>query len=215
MTDNKKNTADFDAEDFEAIERAVIETERGRWFLAEYAARNRRSETTSLLTSISRLEKAIASELQNEINTTYSIDAGRKLAVELETLVGAISFPGAADTRPVERLAQKIASNSFTLAQLADTIRDRIDELELVGLPPEAVIKLGQATQQIISLTAHQSQLCRHIEALAKIIDYLQSRLSEATVVKETRGSDNISATLSLSSFNKLRQKVEALHAKE
>ncbi|BCJ91345.1 hypothetical protein IZ6_20800 [Terrihabitans soli] len=43
-------------EDYEAIEAAVMETARGRWFLMEFARRNRNADTTVLLEAISRLE---------------------------------------------------------------------------------------------------------------------------------------------------------------
>ncbi len=46
--------------DFEAIELAVMETERGRWFLSQYASRNRHADTQVLLTALSRIEKSIA-----------------------------------------------------------------------------------------------------------------------------------------------------------
>ncbi|HWG05938.1 MAG TPA: hypothetical protein VG271_13070, partial [Beijerinckiaceae bacterium] len=45
--------------DFEAIEAAVSETTRGRWFLAEYARRLRARETDKVLTALSRLEQAV------------------------------------------------------------------------------------------------------------------------------------------------------------
>src|SRR5947209_16920894 len=48
--------------DYEAIEAAVLETNRGRWFLAEYARRNRQADTAMLLTAIDRLEAAIRGE---------------------------------------------------------------------------------------------------------------------------------------------------------
>jgi hypothetical protein len=44
---------------FESIEAAVMETERGRAFLREYAKRNRHADTQVLLTSLSRIEKSI------------------------------------------------------------------------------------------------------------------------------------------------------------
>ena len=47
------------AEDFEAIEAAVMETARGRWFLAEYARRMRAAETTKLLEAVIRIERAM------------------------------------------------------------------------------------------------------------------------------------------------------------
>ncbi len=45
--------------DFEAIEAAVMETSRGRWFLAEFARRNRTADTGILLEALSRIEKSV------------------------------------------------------------------------------------------------------------------------------------------------------------
>jgi hypothetical protein len=42
--------------DFETIEAAVMETERGRWFLAEYARRLRERETAQIAGSLERIE---------------------------------------------------------------------------------------------------------------------------------------------------------------
>ena len=42
-------------DDFARIEVAVMETERGRWFLQEYARRLRASETTEVLAALERL----------------------------------------------------------------------------------------------------------------------------------------------------------------
>ena len=46
--------------DYEAIEAAVTETVRGRWFLAEFARRNRMAETRQLLDAMSRLEATVS-----------------------------------------------------------------------------------------------------------------------------------------------------------
>jgi chemotaxis regulatin CheY-phosphate phosphatase CheZ len=48
--------------DYEAIEGAVLETARGRWFLAEYARRNRNADTTMLLKALDRIEAAMRGE---------------------------------------------------------------------------------------------------------------------------------------------------------
>src|SRR3954466_15079826 len=48
--------------DYEAIEGAVMETARGRWFLAEFARRNRNADTTMLLKALDRIEAAIRGE---------------------------------------------------------------------------------------------------------------------------------------------------------
>ncbi len=49
-------------EDYLAIEAAVMETARGRWFLSEYARQNRNSDTDTLLAAIDKLEKNIVQE---------------------------------------------------------------------------------------------------------------------------------------------------------
>jgi hypothetical protein len=43
--------------DYDAIEEAVMETARGRWFLSEYARRNRATDTASVLAALGRLEE--------------------------------------------------------------------------------------------------------------------------------------------------------------
>src|SRR4051794_2757293 len=48
--------------DYEQIEGAVMETARGRWFLAEYARRNRNADTTMLLKALDRIEGAMRGE---------------------------------------------------------------------------------------------------------------------------------------------------------
>jgi chemotaxis protein CheZ len=48
--------------DYEAIEGAVMETARGRWFLAEFARRNRNADTTMLLKALDRIEAAMRGE---------------------------------------------------------------------------------------------------------------------------------------------------------
>jgi hypothetical protein len=49
-------------ESYEEIERAVMETARGRWFLAEYARRQRAGDLGAILEAIQRLERAMAAK---------------------------------------------------------------------------------------------------------------------------------------------------------
>ncbi len=58
MTENKVPTP-LAEEDYDAIEAAVMETQRGRWFLSEFARRNRNSDTVILLDAIKKLERAV------------------------------------------------------------------------------------------------------------------------------------------------------------
>jgi hypothetical protein len=46
-------------DDYDAIADAVMETARGRWFLSEYARRNRAADTDLVLAALSRLEARV------------------------------------------------------------------------------------------------------------------------------------------------------------
>lgn len=50
--------------DYDAIREAFMETARGRWFLAEYAKRNRTADTSLVLEAVTRLEANLAAQKQ-------------------------------------------------------------------------------------------------------------------------------------------------------
>ena len=49
-------------EDYDAISAAFMETSRGRWFLGEYAKRNRNADTRMVLDAVARIEETIAAQ---------------------------------------------------------------------------------------------------------------------------------------------------------
>lgn len=51
-------------EDYEAISDAFMETSRGRWFLGEYAKRNRNADTSMVLDAVARIEENLAAQRQ-------------------------------------------------------------------------------------------------------------------------------------------------------
>jgi hypothetical protein len=50
--------------DYDAIREAFMETARGRWFLSEYAKRNRNSDTRMVLDAVARIEETLAAQRQ-------------------------------------------------------------------------------------------------------------------------------------------------------
>jgi hypothetical protein len=45
--------------DYDAIESAIMESSRGRWFLSEYARRNRHADTNLLLSAINNIKETL------------------------------------------------------------------------------------------------------------------------------------------------------------
>jgi hypothetical protein len=60
--------------EYNAVYTAVTATERGRWFLAEYANRNRSADTERVIAAIARIETAIATGTVPQLSTIVSRD---------------------------------------------------------------------------------------------------------------------------------------------
>jgi hypothetical protein len=60
--DDARTTSPLRQSDYEAIESAVMETAKGRWFLAEFARRNRAADTEAVLAAVARLERLVRRE---------------------------------------------------------------------------------------------------------------------------------------------------------
>ena len=73
--------------DFEAIEDAVMETERGRWFLAEFIRRRRAEDTVCILAAIGRLEGRAARADAAEARTRLEADRAAVILSELASLL--------------------------------------------------------------------------------------------------------------------------------
>src|SRR5437868_8912212 len=56
-------------EDYEAIREAFMETARGRWFLGEYAKRNRNADTRMVLDAVARIEQTLEALQQSTPDT--------------------------------------------------------------------------------------------------------------------------------------------------
>jgi hypothetical protein len=62
-------------QDYDAIREAFMETSRGRWFLGEYAKRNRNADTTMVLDAVARIEQAMAAQKQEPVRNDDELRA--------------------------------------------------------------------------------------------------------------------------------------------
>ena len=53
-------------EDYAAIAEAFMETSRGRWFLTEYAKRNRNADTRMVLDAVARIEQSLTAQREED-----------------------------------------------------------------------------------------------------------------------------------------------------
>jgi hypothetical protein len=85
-------------EDFAAISEAFMETSRGRWFLGEYAKRNRNADTRMVLDAVARIEQSLAAQRQ----AATEADAGLAEATLAEARLADAKL---AETRLAEALS--------------------------------------------------------------------------------------------------------------
>jgi hypothetical protein len=78
-------------EDYAAIHEAFMETSRGRWFLGEYAKRNRNADTRLVLDAVARIEDSLAAqkEAAAEADLTEALAAIRRAVGEAQTAANA------------------------------------------------------------------------------------------------------------------------------
>ena len=62
------------ASDYDAIFVALMQSERGRWFLQEYARRNRSADTKLLLSAIERIELAVCGDGSRPVQQNFRSD---------------------------------------------------------------------------------------------------------------------------------------------
>ena len=55
-------------EDYAAISEAFMETSRGRWFLTEYAKRNRNADTRMVLDAVARIEQSLVAQKEETLS---------------------------------------------------------------------------------------------------------------------------------------------------
>jgi hypothetical protein len=88
-------------EDYDAISEAFMETSRGRWFLGEYAKRNRNADTRMVLDAVARIEQSLAAQKQPEPEPVP--DTG--LADALSAIKAALNEARVAASAAVDSLA--------------------------------------------------------------------------------------------------------------
>jgi hypothetical protein len=104
-------------EDYDAISQAFMETSRGRWFLGEYAKRNRNADTRMVLDAVERIEQTISAQKQPPADNGLSeaLATIRRAVDRAEaTAIAAVGSPAAEeDLAPIRKGARIIREISW------------------------------------------------------------------------------------------------------
>ena len=92
-------------EDYAAISEAFMETSRGRWFLTEYAKRNRNADTSMVLDAVARIEQSLAAQKEESLAVQReALAAQREAAAAQSATAAAVADNSLAEAKLLEAL---------------------------------------------------------------------------------------------------------------
>ncbi len=115
-----------DETEYDGVYAAVMATERGRWFLTEYANRNRQTDTHAVLGALARLETAVRSR-------THEAEAPAKAANGTEQM------------RSRQMLSPDVAAAAERIQDIAFMLRERAADADLCDALDAAVREIAGA----------------------------------------------------------------------
>lgn len=131
--------------DYEAIVATVTQTARGRWFLAEYARRNRNADTRMVLDAVARIETSMA-------RTPPVVDPGPAVAAalaEARRRAADLLNTGRASREIVQQHVKALREIAWTLREwgtdnaLCDRLDSHASAIAETPLAPDAATILG------------------------------------------------------------------------
>ena len=159
--------------DYEAIEAAVMETARGRWFMVEYAKRNRQADTLQLLGAIQRIERVVGLGVHETSRETNLIEAAALIS-DLRTDLERIS--GKAEARS-SGLAAQIEKAAGSVLAAAESIQETAWSLRETGADAEACDALDRNASEISTAIGIVDSVVQRIDKIADTIAMLDSSL--------------------------------------
>jgi hypothetical protein len=108
-------------EDYEAISEAFMETSRGRWFLGEYAKRNRNADTRMVLDAVARIEQSLAAQREPipESGLAEALSAIRRAVEEARATASA-----ALDSLALEENLAPVRKGARVIREIAWRLRE-------------------------------------------------------------------------------------------
>jgi chemotaxis regulatin CheY-phosphate phosphatase CheZ len=172
--------------DYEAIEAAVMETARGRWFLAEYARRNRNADTTMLLKALDRIEGALRGQ--------RSVEPVDRIRFDLVEMAKAISRtkaeiaaikPDADDhgkfgeaSEELDSVVQATESATSDILACAERIQEMAWTLREQGVEGEVCDLLDANATAVYTACSFQDLTGQRTRKVIQVLRYLEDRIN-------------------------------------
>lgn len=198
----KKDLSPLNEADYEAIEAAVMETERGRWFLAKYAAQNRNSDTNVLLEAIGKLERSM--QENRTVATSNDVDQVRYDLVEMAAAIAqtkreiASLRPDEDDSGGINGATEEldaivVATESATqeILEAAENIQEITWTMREAGVEEQYCEQIDNLITSIYTACSFQDITGQRTSKVVAVLHYLEERLD---AMRHIWGSEDASA---------------------
>jgi hypothetical protein len=166
--------------DYDAICEALTHTARGRWFLEEYAKRNRSADTRLLLTAIERIEAVVCAERNKQAQQGLRTDL-LEMAQAITRTRAEVAEIRAEAASPPESAARHAATPRPPQAQdvfaAAERIRDVTWAMRGHGFEPATCDQLEELAASILSASALRDPSDHRASKLSEVLQYLERRI--------------------------------------
>ena len=172
--------------DYDLIEAAVMETGRGRWFLAEHARRNRHADTITLLRAIDRLEAAVRGEPAARSVDRVRLDlfemakAIARTKAEIAAIKPDVEDPGkfGEATAELDSIVNMTEAATSDILAAAEQVQEIAWTLREQGIDPEVCDLINAKATDIYIACAFQDLTGQRTGKVIQVLRYLEGRIN-------------------------------------
>lgn len=170
--------------DYQVIEAAVMETEKGRWFLSEYARRNRNADTDRVLAAVNGLERVLKRERRPDADR-IRLDIGEmKDAIQRTKLeIAQIKLDGDAGSRfdrasnELDAIVEQTEAATGDILSAAEKIQEIAWSMREAGVEEEICEAVDSLTTTIYTACSFQDLTGQRTQKVVHVLRYLEHRI--------------------------------------
>jgi hypothetical protein len=178
--------------DYDAICTTVMESARGRWFLQEYARRNRNADTRVVLDAIERIEAVIRGDRGRDAYQSFRGDLLEMARAIAQTRAEVAELPAARfGQAEAVTAAREVFAAAERIHEVAWTLRER-------GLDASTCDQIEAVAVSILSASSLRDPNNGRAHMLGEVLQYLERRINamlDSCTARSPGASDGDNAT--------------------
>jgi chemotaxis protein CheZ len=169
--------------DYDTIESAVMETMRGRWFLAEFGRRNRHADTTAVLAAIDRLEAAVKANPTVDRMRVDIVDMAKAIArtkAEIASIKPDAEHQGkfGEATEELDSIVNATEDATSNILEAAEQVQEIAWTLREQGLEVDICDLLDTRATEVYTACSFQDLTGQRTRKVIHVLRYLEGRIN-------------------------------------